>query len=236
MNKYGCLMLILFLSACADRDYLAPVVGPTWHPVYANVSQYVVVRGDTLYSIAFRYDRDFRELARMNHLNSPYILNVGQVIHIKSAKQPTKTQSSSYDRVHIGFKQVPMHEPHSYKQSRGQWLWPARGRIVKSFMPQQGSKGIDIVGKRGDKIYASVGGVVAYAGNGLPGYGNLIIIKHNNQFLTAYGHNERNLVREGQSIHAGQVIAMMGQLDRDHFGVHFEIRQSGDPVNPRYYL
>ena len=116
------------------------------------------------------------------------------------------------------------------------WLWPVNGRVATQFIPQQGKKGIDIAGMKGEKIRASSGGVVAYAGSGLSGYGNLIIIKHNNQFLTAYGNNLRNMVHEGQQVKAGQVIAEMGVVDRRFWGVHFEIRRAGKPVNPLNYL
>ena len=108
--------------------------------------------------------------------------------------------------------------------------------MVATFVPQQGKKGIDIAGSKGQKIQAAAGGVVAYAGSGLSGYGNLIIIKHNNQYLTAYGNKLRNLVKEGQHIRAGQTIAEMGVVDRRYWGVHFEIRKAGIPVNPLSYL
>ena len=111
-----------------------------------------------------------------------------------------------------------------------------RGRVVATYVPQQGKKGIDIAGKKGDKIHAAAGGTVAYAGNGLSGYGNLIIIKHDNQYLTAYGDNLHNLVKEGQRIRRGQIIAEMGVVDRRFWGVHFEIRKAGKPVNPLNYL
>ena len=118
----------------------------------------------------------------------------------------------------------------------GGWIWPATGRVVATFSLAQGRKGIDIAGKKGEKIRAVSGGVVAYAGNGIERYGNLIMIKHNQQCLTAYGNNMRNLVHEGQHVTAGQVIAEMGVVDRRFWGVHFEMRQGGKPVNPLHYL
>jgi lipoprotein NlpD len=124
----------------------------------------------------------------------------------------------------------------SPKQHQRGWLWPAEGRVATSFVPQQGKKGIDIAGHKGQKIRAAGDGTVAYAGNGLSGYGNLIIIKHDNQYLTAYGNNLRNLVKEGQRIHYGQTIADMGIVDRRFWGVHFEMRRAGKPVNPMDYL
>ncbi|MDP1603334.1 MAG: peptidoglycan DD-metalloendopeptidase family protein [Legionella sp.] len=107
---------------------------------------------------------------------------------------------------------------------------------MANFFPEQGKKGIDIAGKKGDIVRAASGGMVAYSGNGLSGYGNLIIIKHDGQFLTAYGNNLRNRVREGQKVKAGQIIAEMGIVDRKFWGVHFEIRKAGQPVNPMSYL
>lgn len=226
------IVITLFLSACADRGMLAPVVESKWYAYNRNTSLHVVRRGETLYSIAFRYDQDYKKLAAYNRIRSPYKLLVGQVIRLQPSR---KTQ---------GYHTAQVANSRTYTQSRsffsyhryGRWLWPAKGRIVASFHPEQGKKGIDIVGHKGDKIYASQGGVVAYSGSGLAGYGNLIIIKHNNQFLTAYGNNIRNLVTEGQWIKSGQVIAEMGVIDRRYYGVHFEIRQAGHPVNPENYL
>ena len=226
-------LVLLSLVACGGREDLAPVEELNWRAANAN-GQHIVRRGDTLYAIAFRYDRDYRELAALNHLYSPYSLRIGQVIRIQAGNKVARTrpqpritqpqfiqQHSSVKRLFNGFNA---------------WLWPAHGRVVSNFVPNQGKKGLDIAGKKGDKIYAAKNGTVAYAGSGLAGYGNLIIIKHDNQFLTAYGNNERNLVKEGQSIRAGQVIADMGVVDRRYWGVHFEIRQSGKPVNPLNYL
>ena len=225
------------LAACGGREDLAPVVEGNWHASNSYVSNYVVKRGDTLYAIAFRYDKDYRELAAANHLNSPYYLRVGQVIHLRSGSVISH-RSSPVNTYHVKPAQVRQRATplFGFLGRSSAWVWPAHGRVVSNFVPNLGKKGIDIAGKKGDKIYASKNGVVAYSGSGLAGYGNLIIIKHDNQLLTAYGNNERNLVKEGETIHAGQAIADMGIVDRRYWGVHFEIRQSGQPVNPLTYL
>jgi lipoprotein NlpD len=237
MRYWSCLgFLLILLSGCGGRESLAPVVQLHWRDGNRYDRQYVVRRGDTLYAIAFRYDRDYRQLAAENHIYPPYSLRVGQIIYLQPRMIRARIKKS-----------IPYARPSNATTSRyippavasgrnKQWLWPAHGRIVTSFVPDQGKKGLDIAGKKGDKIYASAAGTVAYAGSGLTGYGNLIIIKHDNQFLTAYGNNARNLVHEGQMIRAGQMIAEMGLVDRRFWGVHFEIRHAGKPVNPRYYL
>ncbi|MDP3560783.1 MAG: peptidoglycan DD-metalloendopeptidase family protein [Legionellaceae bacterium] len=234
MIKWVIVIFVLCLTGCADRDTLAPVVESRWHAYNRNATQYVVHRGDTLYSIAFRYDQDYRQLAVANRLRSPYTLSIGQIIHLQPMRRISRSAAPSRSITKPIY--TPRRTPWSGFYNRRRWLWPAQGRIVSSFVPTQGKKGIEIAGHKGDKIYASKAGVVAYAGNGLSGYGNLIIIKHDNQFLTAYGDNARNLVREGQSIKAGQVIAEMGIVNRRFYGVHFEIRQAGHPVNPLSYL
>lgn len=245
--RFGVATLVWFsLTGCGERDGLAPVSELNWRAVNSRPTQYVVMRGDTLYAIAFRYDKDYRELAAANHILSPYSLRVGQVIRIQPGYPTARPHRSS--RVYkptwatpqpAALRPVPKQRSYSlptlpWRSSR--WLWPAHGKVVANFVPNQGKKGLDIAGAKGDKIYAASNGTVAYAGSGLAGYGNLIIIKHDNQFLTAYGNNARNLVSEGQNIRAGQVIADMGVVDRRYWGVHFEIRQAGKPVNPLNYL
>lgn len=225
------LIMLFFLVACGQREGLAPVVELNWREANHKQLNHVVVRGETLYAIAFRYDQDYRQLAKINHLSNPYTLHVGQVIHLQQRviirKQKREFSTSPFR---------PSPRPIKYNEGIQTWVWPVRGRIVASFIPNQGKKGIDIAGKKGDKIRAASSGVVAYAGSGLQGYGNLIIIKHNNQYLTAYGHNLRNLVHEGQMIKVGQNIAEIGVVGRRFWGVHFEIRKSGQPVNPLNYL
>lgn len=228
--------LMLGLTACFEREGLAPVSELNWRSANTNARKHVVMRGETLYAIAFRYDTDYRDLALINNLQTPYLLRVGQVIQLQPSV-PRYTRPQRHNPITPRYTRPQPYRPApvAWRYS-GHWLWPAHGRVVANFVPQQGKKGLDIAGRKGDKIYAAANGHVAYAGSGLAGYGNLIIIKHDNQFLTAYGNNTRNLVKEGQLVKAGQVIAEMGVVDRRFWGVHFEIRQAGKPVNPLNYL
>lgn len=239
MHK-GLLFLIvplLMLTACAQREGLAPVTESRWQETATNKKKHTVQPGETLYAIAFRYDKDYRHLAQINHLQSPYTLKIGQSIRIQS------NASASRAVVAKSVKKKPQ-QPHRtvkkqqprYPTFSGQWQWPVKGKIVNQYSPRHGKKGIDISGNKREKIHAASNGIVAYSGNGLSSYGNLIIIKHDNQYLTAYGNNARNFVKEGQRVKAGQVIAQMGLVDRRFWGLHFEIRKAGKPVNPLNYL
>lgn len=236
MIKYFFALIMLFcLTSCSDRNGFAPVVESQWKRFHSNDRQYLVKRGDTLYAIAFRYDIDYRKLAAFNQLKSPYTVRIGQVLRLIPATRHGQNLRPLYSS-----KSTPRpvervaNVPHI--QSNVSWVWPARGRVVAHFSPQLGIKGINISGKKGDKIYAASSGVVAYSGSGLAGYGNLIIIRHNAKFMTAYGNNLMNDVREGQTVQKGQVIAEMGVINRHYWGVHFEIRQLGKPVNPLSFL
>ena len=119
----------------------------------------------------------------------------------------------------------------------GKWLWPAEGRIISNFKPNDPArKGIDIGGKEGQAVIASAAGEVVYSGSGLIGYGELIIIKHNERLLSAYAHNQKRLVAEGQKVAGGERIADMGKTDRNQAMLHFEIRLNGNPQDPLKYL
>jgi len=233
-----CLCVCALLVGCGESQQMAPVVESNWRATQ-HEERHVVSKGETLYSIAFRYDEDYRRLAKINNLHAPYTVYIGQVLSLHTnMRERVIWHANPVARLPAQAKRVVGHKNHVRKlyPLTGRWLWPVHGRIVSTFVPAQGQKGINIAGSPGDKICAASSGVVAYAGNGLTGYGNLIIIKHNNNYMTAYGNNLRNLVREGQVVQAGQVIANIGVVDRRYWGVHFEIRRLGQPVNPMQYL
>lgn len=227
-------MALLCLCGCETRQTLAPVVELNWKAT-SHSDRHVVMRGDTLYAIAFRYDKDYRQLATLNRLKPHDTLRVGQVVWLRAVRQMGRKPTILQPAIRPYQKRVQA-IPRVMLASTARWLWPIQGRVLHSFIPQQGRKGIDIAGKQGDNIRAAASGIVAYAGNGLSGYGNLIIIKHNNEYMTAYGNNLRNVVKEGQMVQAGQIIANIGLIERRYWGVHFEIRKSGQPVNPLSYL
>lgn len=235
-----CLLLITLLIGCATRDHLAPVSELKSHAWAGHSGTHIVKRGETLYAIAFRYDTDYRKLALLNHVRPPYSLRVGQILKVQGVRrnlpQVRPVYTSSYKQPVIKASPRVIYSPVRPRFGSSGWLWPVNGRVITGFVPTQGKKGINIACKKGDKVYASSAGIVAYSGSGLAGYGNLIIIKHSNEYLTAYGNNARNLVSEGQKVKAGQSIAEAGVIDRKYWGVHFEIRKVGVPVNPLSYL
>ena len=217
-----------------------------------NPSSYLVKPGDTLYSIAFRFGLDYRKLASANRISAPYRIYPGQGIALKEAPvvtssrpkpKPTSTSPSAEKPTNkpteTDVRQKPdVSTPVTKPQFSGVsgWEWPHSGKIVRTF--KQGSsdrKGIDLVGRIGDSVKAAASGVVVYAGNGLPGYGNLIILEHSGSLLSAYAFNQTLNVTEGQQIQRGDTIATMGKQG-DQPSLHFEIRRDGKPVNPLQYL
>ena len=154
-------------------------------------------------------------------------------------KDPPKKVEQSKSKEYVGSKGkqnvTASTKPTSDKVSK--WLWPTKGRVIKNFsVGEQGNKGIDIAGQRGQPIVSTAGGTVVYSGNALRGYGNLVIVKHNDNYLSAYAHNDRLLVSEGQSVKPGQKIATMGSSGASSVRLHFEIRYQGKSVNPKRYL
>ncbi len=236
-----CLLFLLFFAACDGGGNLAPVTELHQQSFSRTPQTHTVRRGETLYAIAFGYDTDFKTLAQLNHLNPPYQVQIGQVLRLRGSAPVVFTSSRQAKAVYRPptvyvetKKNSPTIVAHQYNPSG--WYWPVHGRLISSFIPSQGKKGINIASQKGEAVHAALSGVVAYAGNGLTGYGNLIIIKHNNEYLTAYGNNAKVLVSEGQKVKTGQVIAQVGVLDHKYWGVHFEIRKQGVPVNPLNYL
>ncbi len=190
---------------------------------------HVVRTGETLYTIAWRYGRDPKDLARWNRLGDGSLIYPGQVIRLMPPTGGTaRTSPPPQSRP---LPKVASEPPPS------NWSWPTRGAIQVDFGGRPGSgTGVLIGGKLGQPVVAAAAGRVVYSGGGLAGYGQLIIVKHNDTYLSAYGHNASLLVKEGESVRKGQRIATLGEGPGRQPRLHFEIRKNGKPVNPRQYL
>jgi lipoprotein NlpD len=209
---------------------------------------YRVKSGDTLYSIAWRYGKDYRGLARANKIDSNYRIYPGQRVRIAEApplSQVNSTPTPASRPEPNPAPRTPKAAPVSKTRTKVVpepvgpvvWRWPAAGPVVQSFGAKgKESKGINIAGKRGEPVFSAAAGVVVYSGNALLGYGNLIIIKHNETFLSAYAHNNKLLVKEQDRVQAGQKIARIGNSGVTRIMLHFEIRKEGKPVDPIRYL
>lgn len=199
----------------------------------------MVKQGDTLYDIAFRYGIDYRQLARWNNLQLNQTIYPGQRIRLQGKPQDTsvvvasKSPKSATTNKKNG---APKTQPRVVYPAP-KWRWPAKGRIVAKFGDVSSvGKGVDISGFLGAPVIAAAPGKVMYAGSGLRGYGKLIIIKHNESYLSAYGHNRRLLAKQGEQVAAGQKIAEMGTGPSNRPLVHFEIRVNGKAVDPLKHL
>ena len=227
------LLLCLVVAGCGGGQALAPL-GPRHNTAKTalKTNSYTVRRGDTLYSIAWRFNIDYRSLANRNRIRSPYTIYPGQTLSlagstVKPARTTAPTQATS--RQPRGKSTAAS----SAGATVSSWLWPAKGPVKEQYSSAAGgNKGIDIGGRRGAKISASAAGQVVYAGSGLRQYGNLIIIKHNQTHLSAYAHNDSLLVSEGDQVNKGQQIARMGSSGTDQVKLHFEIRRHGNTINP----
>lgn len=227
---------------------------------------YRVLPGDTLYSIAFETGHDYRQLARWNHIAKPYRIEVGEEIRLVRPRQHSRTQPFvpapasrplippsgrplgtpppliarrlATPSAPLASPPIPVGPPLGPVRS---WIWPASGVVRDTFgrgpmTGRPGNKGIDIIGHYGEPIRATAAGRVVYVGSGLPGYGELIIIKHTNDYLSAYAHNAHVDVKEGAMVQQGQIIATMGDSGTDRVELDFEIRKRGIAVDPLHYL
>ena len=212
-------VVALFLAACGSSG--------GWRD---QPDEHIVRRGETLFSIAWRYDKDPSDLARWNRLGDGSLIYPGQVIRLTPPSGYSRAGTSSGTTQKRPLPEIPAQPPPA-------WAWPTNGKINVEFGGKPGSgTGVLIDGKAGQPILAAASGRVVYAGGGLIGYGQLIILKHNDTYLSAYGHNAKLLVKEGQSVTKGQRIATMGEGPERKPRLHFEIRRNGKPVNPRQYL
>jgi lipoprotein NlpD len=241
-----------------DRSGATRVETPRILPGAENAGKpgyYTVRPGDTLYRIALDNAQTLRDLQAWNAMSNPNLLEVGQVLRVV----PPLTQVSTAPVSNPGVVARPLTpaapnaagltpaapaapaappaattEPVA-SADEVNFIWPALGTVATTF-DEQKNKGVSIVGRLGDPVLAAADGRVVYAGAGLRGYGNLIILKHNNTYLTAYAHNQALLVREDQSVRQGQKIAEMGSSDTDSVKLHFEVRRQGKPVDPLIHL
>lgn len=231
LNLVLILALTCFITTCTREGAKAPVVEFSMTDPIPKSGSYQVRPNDTLYSIAWDYGLDYRALANINHISRPYHIQVGQIIYLKHSKNIPATTHVSVAKVTPIYEGPIEKEP---SKAVSYWRWPARGSLLGSYSAT--NKGINIGGHKGESVLASAPGKVVYSGNGLRAYGNLIIIKHNSEFLSAYAHNKNILVKEGQWVSAGQKIAEMGDTGSRRVMLHFEIRRGGRPVNPLGYL
>lgn len=264
------------LAGCKSSSHVAPI-DQLDQPPGIKLHYHTISRGDTLYSIAWRYGLDYRSLASLNGIGPPYTIYAGRKLkvseggsdlspgtgYVGEGTQVMAVQDATTGVTEVGGgvtevapvtetappEESPAESAPAVVQERqpapartgtappGQWLWPAKGRVISRFVADDPlRKGIDIEGALGQPVVASSGGQVVYAGSGLTGYGQLVIVKHNEQFLSAYAHNSKLLVKEGDAVKAGQSIAEIGSSGTDRNKLHFEIRSAGRPVDPLDYL
>lgn len=242
--RAGALILLVLLGGCGAHVY------------------HVVQPGETMYSIGFTYGHDYHDVARWNNIHPPYALKPGQRLRVapvgrsqgatvvdmserkpelatKSAppaSQPVVRAAPATNNVTVPADVAAAQSTEKFYAENQQinWRWPARNRtVLKTFLADDPARqGVDIGGEQGAPVYAAADGYVVYAGSGLVRYGRLIIIKHNEKFLSAYAHNHALHVREGEAVKAGQQIADMGSSGTTQSKLHFEIRRDGKPVDP----
>jgi len=220
-----------------------------------SLGQHRVQSGETLYAISFRYGWDYRDVAEWNALKPPYTIYEGQMLRVAppvggggrytaaadDAPSPAPVIRPSAPSLPAApitrAPPTPAVAPVRPTHAPIQWRWPTEGTLVHSYSEEDAArKGIDIGGRLGQPVRASAAGRIVYAGSGLLNYGNLLIIKHNDNFLSAYGYNRRLRVKEGDEVVAGQYIADMGNKGNGDALLHFQIRFDGRPVNPLRYL
>ena len=285
MRRIALLIVCAALAACAanpravvvERSTDPNVSRSTRHVPAQRGREYIVVRGDTLFGIAFRHGVDVRDLARWNRIGSPYTIYPGQRLRlggdgrvadaprsaprrdtrpaparpgiVESTRTPTPAAPPAGATPPLVAPPLdppkplapspasatpPSAPPSGVRNAQGvTWRWPASGQIVSKYVTGDPTRqGVNIAGSSGQPVFAAAAGEVVYSGAGLIGYGELIIIKHSDTFLSAYGHNRKRLVGEGQRVTSGQQIAEMGRSGAARDMLHFEIRKGGKPVDP----
>ncbi|TAN26704.1 MAG: LysM peptidoglycan-binding domain-containing protein [Castellaniella sp.] len=246
------------LAGCASRSSRAPVSDQSSGTSPASASAaahgtYTVRAGDTLYKIAQEHGLSVARLSELNNITNPSQLSIGQTLRLEGGAPASSGSASAAVATPVPVtppslpaasasegNHAAASEPASTSASHASdanlisWGWPATGKIIQGF--NTSTKGIDIEGNTGSPVLAAADGKVMYAGNGVRGLGNLILLGHTNGFITAYAHNHTLLVKTGATVKKGAKIATIGQTDTTSPRLHFEIRRRGTPVNPLSYL
>ena len=252
------LLLVALVAGCTSLSRAPVDDGKTaspYPPLPKDCSQtWTVKKGDTLIGIALDAGADYRDIAAMNQLSNPNIIQLDRTLCVrrnaqKTAKKPASTGAPPATKTDQPVKDnnkpavvKPVEDMPSTSAATAaamndgvRFAWPAKGKVIAGFNDSS-NKGINIAGKMGEPVDAAAEGKVVYAGSGLRGYGNLVIVKHENNYLTAYAHNSKILVKEGETVKRGQRIAEMGDSDADSVMLHFEVRRQGKPVDPSKFL
>ncbi|GAB4513393.1 MAG: peptidoglycan DD-metalloendopeptidase family protein [Sulfuricaulis sp.] len=244
----SCAVILFAAGLTACGTFPLPPVSEQGKVLRQPQTGYRVVQpGDTLYSIAWESGRDYQDVARWNHISPPYLIQPGQKLRLfpsAGTEKPSRTEPKPPARPDSQKKPapdkpepvVPVQRAAPAAAGRLSWVWPAQGELIGRYSANGPNKGIDIAGKKGQPILSAEAGQVVYQGGGLRGYGQLIIIKHNADFLSAYAHCDKIYVKEGNVIKRGQKIADMGSSGTDRAKLHFEVRYRGAPVDPQDYL
>jgi lipoprotein NlpD len=244
MSRIGLLVIFLLLATLNQgcTPYNAPIVDLE-QPPSQLIKTHLVEEGESLYSIAWRYDFNTRDLAAINALKKPYKIRKGQVLNldkslIKKQSMITKSKAKKVepkveDRTSsVAKKPITSQPQKKISAQKLRWQRPVKGKVVESYNPKDLRKGVVIQAVSGASVKSASQGVVVYAGDGLRDYGKLVIIKHSDYLLSAYGHNQKLLVKEGQVVDGSKVISKLGSNGR----LYFEIRKDGKPINPAAYV
>lgn len=260
LSRLVLLSSLILLTACAGRPAPAPVIKINTQVQeinpWDNADTHQVQEGETLYGIAWLYGLDYQMLAQNNNLQEPFAIGVGQKLNL--VKKTIKQASLSADTKEVivktpNRKTVAQNNKSVYRSKHKsetkkvsdsilpervkRWVWPTKGTIVGTFSTAEaGIKGIEIANAIGTPVVSAAEGKVVYSGNALRGYGNLVIIKHTDHFLSAYAHNNKILVQERDIVQAGQPIAVMGDSGTNSAKLRFEIRYNGKSLDPLKYL
>jgi len=204
----------------------------------ANPGQSIIVRrGDTIYRLATQRNINPQDLAAWNGIRPPYTIYPGQRLNLYPSRNPSQRPQSTRRPAQTPSTTPPRTAAPAPRRSPFAWRWPTAGQVGSRFVEGDTTRqGIDITGRSGQPVHAAAGGEVVYSGSALVGYGELVVIKHDEQWLSAYGHNRRRLVSEGARVRAGEQIAEMGHTGSARDMLHFEIRYNGKPVDPLLYL